>query len=87
MAAAHLLAEAVRDEERVVDRDAEPDQGHDVQRVDGYVGDARDQVHPRDAADDREDSDTQGHERSDDRAEDDEQQHEREWQRDGLGPA
>ena len=85
--APHLLAESVRDEERVVDRDAQADERHHVQGVDGHVGHARDEEHPGDAADDREHTDTERYESGDDRAEDDEKQDEREREGDGLGAA
>src|SRR5207253_656487 len=86
MPPAHLLAETVRDEERVVDRDAETDERHNVQGIDGYVGDARDEEHPGDPADDRKHPHTERHESRDDRSEHDKKEDQRERQRDGLGP-
>jgi len=77
----------IRDEKRVVDRDAEADERHDVQRIDGLRRDARYEEHPGDPADDREDADAERYKRGDDRTEDDEQEHERDRKRKRLGAA
>ena len=82
-----LFSEAVRDEERVVDRDAEADERDDVLGVDGDVGHAREDEHPRDPADDGEHAHPERDERRDDAPEHDEQQDERERERDRLGAA
>ena len=86
MTSPHLLAKAIRDEERVVDRNSEADERDDVEGVDRYIGHARDQEHAGNAADDREDAHAERHKRRDDRPEDHEKEHEGERQRDGLRP-
>ena len=45
--AVELLAEPVHDQQRVVDRDAEADQRHDVRREHRHVGDVRQREHDR----------------------------------------
>ena len=46
-AAAELLPEPVHDQQRVVDRDPEPDQRHDVRREHRHVGQVRQREHDR----------------------------------------
>ncbi len=81
---AELLTEAARDEERVIDRDAQADERHDVLRVHRDVRDVREKEHARDPAHHRERADAERHERGDDRAEDEDKKDERERQGNDL---
>ena len=80
-----LLAEAARDEKRIVDGHTEADERHDVLRVHRHVRDVREQVHARDAAHHRKRADAERDERRDERPEHEDQEDERERERDDLG--
>jgi hypothetical protein len=84
--AAELLTEAVDDEQRVVDREAEPDQGdevRDVRRGLEQLGDAEDRGQ---RAGDRARREQEGDRHRERRAEEDEQNEERDRHRDQLAP-
>src|SRR5207249_2247069 len=84
LAARELVAEAVDDEQRVVDRDAEPDQGDDVDRVLRHVREAVERERAPDAADDGQDADAERQAGGDEGGEDQDQQQQRHRQRHRL---
>ena len=71
-------------EERIVDRDAEPDQRADVDRVRGHVDEMRKPHHHGDAADDRKRADTNWQRRGDDGAKREQENEQRERKRHDL---
>ena len=79
-ASAQLLAEPAGDEERVVDRDAESDEGDDVERVLRDVGDARQQEDATKPTDDRQHADAEWQQRRDHGPEHEEQEQQRQGQ-------
>ena len=74
LAAGQLFAEAVDDEERVVDRDPKTDQGHDVGGIGRNVGNPSQQADCGQPADDRQPAHAQGKKHADHGGEDQEQQ-------------
>ncbi len=83
--ACELLAEAVDDEQRVVDRDAESDQRHDVGREHRDVGDVGEREHDRQHDRDHEQRQQQRHDAGDEAAEHDDEHDQRQRARDQLG--
>ena len=81
-----LVAESIDDEQRIVDGERQPDQGHDVGRVLGNVGEARQQHRPGQPADDREQADSQREEGGDDRGEDEDEHQKCDRKGDVFGP-
>ena len=84
---AELFAEPRDDEQRIVDRDPEPDQRHDVHRVRRDIDDVRERERRAHAAEHREDADAEAQQRGDAGGEDDDEQDQCEWERHHLGPA
>ena len=85
-AAAQLLAIAADDEQRVVDRQGEPEHGRDVQHEDAHLDLLGDDVDEREAAGDGQAGHEERHARGDDRGEDQDQDQGDDRQRDRLGP-
>ena len=83
-ACSHLIAKAIDDEQRVIDRERETDQGDDVGRVLRHVGEACEHHRAAKSADDREQPNAEREKRSDDRGEDEDEHQERDWKRDVL---
>ena len=84
LAGGQFLAEAVDDEERVVDRHAQADQGDDVGGIGRDIGDMGEQADSGEAADDRERADAEGQRRAHKCRKDNEQQGQDEEERDQL---
>ena len=74
---AHLLAEAQDHQQRVVDRDAEPDQRDQELDDDRDVGDVGQRPHEREGVEDRRDGDGERHEHRGQRPEDEQQDDQR----------
>ena len=84
-AAAQLLAEAADDEQRVVDRQREPEHRRDVEHEDAHLDLLGDDVDEGEAAGDRQAGDEQRHAGRDERGEDEDQDERDDRQRDELG--
>ena len=84
-AARELLAESARDEERVVDREREPEHRRDVQDVDAHLGLAGEEPDEPERGRDRKARHEERHAGGDERGEDEDQHERGDRQRDGLG--
>ena len=82
----HLLAEAVHDEERIVDRHPETDQGDDIRGIGRYIGEARQHTDAGEAPHDGKPAHPQRQQHADHGGEDDQEQGNDDDQRDQLGP-
>lgn len=83
--AGDLLPERLEHEQRVVDGQAEPEHGDDVQREDGHLGDGGEQPQQHQRAEDREQPHDQRQPGGHEAAEDDDEQHQQHGHGDGLG--